>query len=248
MWVRNSIEDVIRSISKNEIVGLSVNIVGILIGFAASQYNPIVGAIIFLTFFTCLVLISIYALSARRMYGGIYEVIRHENIWKVEDKEGKKVTHTKRLKVRFIQNNVLAIEDFIWGDGDFMNNYNCTPGKVVDIYRDGSRTNVLISMKAPKGRGDIETFEFTRTIIDGFLADSEWIEVSPFYRTEHMILKVIFPPERVCKLATFQTARMNIPKRISLDSMKKDSNNCQTLEMSFRNPRVKEVVKIRWDW
>lgn len=246
MW--QSFNEVLKTLSTNEQIGLFINIIGIIIGFVTAQYSVVAGAIIFSGFFVALIIVAIYALYARDFYGGIYEVLNHENIWELDDVHGSQVTHTKNMQVKFIQNNVIAIEDFIWGDGVFMKDYSCTPGHVADTYKSGSRTNVLISIRDVKNKGDIENFEFKRKIVDGFKSSSEWVEIMPIYRTRKLNIKVVFPIGRPCKRATLTTNANGAAKPIQRSEIESQPDGRQAINLVFENPKIREVFTIRWDW
>ena len=63
------------------------------------------------------------------------------------DASGKKAHFTKRKKVRYLQDDIIAYQDHAWGDGKILQNYQCSPGKAVDQYRAGFKTFVLISLQ-----------------------------------------------------------------------------------------------------
>jgi hypothetical protein len=70
-------------------------------------------------------------------YEGVYEVLEYESTLELKDRRGKKATFKKREKVRYLQDKVIAYQDQAWGDGKFLVNYHCTPGRPVDRYRSG---------------------------------------------------------------------------------------------------------------
>ena len=48
----------------------------------------------------------------------LYEVINYETTLTIQDRNGKKASVSKKQRVRFLQDNVIAYQDQAWGDGD----------------------------------------------------------------------------------------------------------------------------------
>ena len=90
---------------------------------------------------------------------GMYEVLEHVATLELQDKDGKRAQVRKRQKVRYLQNNIIAFQDQAWGDGEILINYRCTPGTVVDRYRPGMKTFLLISLRETKHRGNVDNFK-----------------------------------------------------------------------------------------
>ena len=55
-----------------------------------------------------------------------------------------------------MQNNVIAFEDYAWGDGEIFTDYRCSPGVVVDKYQEGDRWSILIEGGANYGLKPIQ--------------------------------------------------------------------------------------------
>ena len=89
------------------------------------------------------------------------------------DVTGKNAHFTKRKRVRYLQDNIIAYHDQAWGDGEILLDYRCTPGTAVDRYRLGYKTYVLISRREVKNKGDVDTFHSEWRIRHGFLRKTE---------------------------------------------------------------------------
>ena len=103
---------------------------------------------------------------------GMYEVLVYESTLELLDTTGERAHYKKREKIRYLQNNTIAYQDFAWGDGRILLNYRCTPGKVVDRWRPGQTTYILISLRQAKHRGDTDDFNIEWDIRGGFRRDS----------------------------------------------------------------------------
>ena len=126
-------------------------------------------------------------------YHGMYEILDYDSTLEILDPKGEKSVLTRREVIRFLQNNVVAIHDHAWGDGDIFAAYRCQPGVPVDCYEDGARHNILISLRETKERGDVIDLWVERIIRDGLLKDQEWLETEVDHWMEHLTLSNIFP-------------------------------------------------------
>ena len=66
---------------------------------------------------------------------GMYQALEYESTLELQNPRGKKATFSKREKVRYLQDHIIAYQDQSWGDGEILVDYRCTPGKPVDRYR-----------------------------------------------------------------------------------------------------------------
>ena len=244
----SSAVETFRALSRNEQIGFSINIIGIMVGFITSQFSIVAGAIIFSSFLLIFVFVTIYALYSRDNYGGIYEALEYEDEWEFLDDIGKLATHTKRVKARFIQNNVIAIHDYIWGDGEIMIDYKCNVGIIADNYSYGTRKNVLISLRDIKQRGEELDLELSRKVKDGFLQPSEWIQVAVLYKTKHMTMRVIFPQSRPCKRVNLINNSGTLKREVSRNEIIGLPDGRQMIQLHFNNPKMNETYTLQWDW
>ena len=127
---------------------------------------------------------------------GIYEVLEYESTLELQDDKGEMGKFQKRELVRYRQNNIIAYQDHAWGDGEILLNYRCAPGIVVDRYRPGQKTFLLISLREPKRRGDIDEFSIEWDMRNGFTRSEELWETEIRHRTKQMKVRIIFPKSR----------------------------------------------------
>ena len=126
----------------------------------------------------------------------MYEVLDYESTLELLDPRGARAHFKKREIIRYLQDNIIAYQDFAWGDGQILLNYRCSPGKVVDRWRPGQTTYVLISLRQKKMRGEIEEFNIDWSISNGFIRKNELWETKFEHRTLAFRTSVIFPAER----------------------------------------------------
>ena len=72
---------------------------------------------------------------------GMYEVLNYESTLEILDPKGKRAIFSKVEELKFLQDNVIAIQDQAWGDGKILDDYQCLPGFPVDFYRSGVHLN-----------------------------------------------------------------------------------------------------------
>ena len=112
-------------------------------------------------------------LRDRIRYHGIYEILDYNSTLEIQYANGEEATVTRREVIRFLQDNVVAIHDHAWRDGDIFAEYHCRPGIPVDFYEDGSKHNVLISLRETRNRGDVMKLWVQRVVRGGLCSSSE---------------------------------------------------------------------------
>ena len=183
-----------------------------------------------------------------KTHEGMYEVLAYHARLELLDGAGEKAVLHKRQRVRFRQDNIIAYQDRAWGDGDFIADYQCSPGVRVDTYREGHRTNILISLRETKHAGDIEAFRIERTIRNGFTRASEDFQIEIDHRTRDFAMSVVFPrqrPPRQVSLIEQNSTRSQVLGPENLIELA--DGRCEVSWHTAR-PRVFEAYILRWTW
>src|SRR3990172_393996 len=108
-------------------------------------------------------------------YEGIYDVLDLQVMLELKNKDGSKATFKKVKKVRYLQDNTIAFQDYAWGDGEILLDYRTSIGKPVDQYRLGYKTYILLSLGKEKRKGEIDEYQIQWKIKNGFLTkDGFW--------------------------------------------------------------------------
>ena len=181
-------------------------------------------------------------------YRGMYEILDYDATLKIVDRRGKKAILTRRELIRFRQDNIVAIHDHAWGDGDLFADYKCQPGVPVDFYEDGSKRNVLISLRETKNRGDMIEFWIERGIKDGLLEEHEWFETEIDHLMTKLKLSIIFPKGRPCRRATLSRRSTGKMIPLSLKHFALLPDGRQKLTWTTRRPKLHDRYTIKWDW
>jgi hypothetical protein len=179
---------------------------------------------------------------------GMYEVLKHEATLELQDRNGRRALLRKRQQVRYLQDNIIAFQDQAWGDGEVLINYRCSPGKVVDRYRPGQKTFLLISLRETKYRGDVDDFDIRWGIRDGFMRDTELLETEVNHKTKQLKLAVIFPENRPPKKAWVIERLRRRQQRLGEESQVRLRDGRWRLSWETTKPRLNERYQLQWEW
>jgi hypothetical protein len=179
---------------------------------------------------------------------GMYEVLEHEVTLELADTKGKRAIVRKRQKVRYLQNNIIAYQDQAWGDGQILVDYRCSPGIEADRYESGRKTNILISLREVKERGEVDEFNIQWEQQNGYLRSiEEWgSEIS--HQTKWLKLQVIFPkmrPPQKVSLSEYLTRRT---QPLPSEQIRKLPNGRWVVIWETDRPRLHEQYGFKWEW
>ena len=179
---------------------------------------------------------------------GIYEVLEHDTTLELCDAEGKLAKVTRQQTVRFLQDHVVAITDYAWGDGQALAEYSCRPGVPVDVYDDGAKKTILISLRETKGRGDVLRFHIQRKIVAGFAKRQEWWETEIYHHTRRLRVAIIFPKDRPCQRAMVAQRSKNRTTALGKRHFCFLKDGRQRLTWEIRRPKLHDRYTIKWVW
>lgn len=179
---------------------------------------------------------------------GLVEILEYESTLELLDTHGRKAHLKKRERIKFLQDNVIAFQDYAWGSGDVLSNYKCTPGFEADHYLEGDRWNILISLRETKNRGDIQDFYIERTLKNTFVENAVAWQIEMQHQTRLAKLQVLFPKQRHCLEATVieRTRERTSPLEPKNFVLLPDGRQLLTWENI--EPRRFETYTIQWKW
>jgi hypothetical protein len=179
---------------------------------------------------------------------GMYEVLEYESTLELKDLKGKQAFFRKREKVRYLQENIIAYQDQAWGDGRILQNYRCTPGTPVDIYRPGKITYILVSLREVKNLGNIDEFNIEWGIVNGFVRANEIWETEVRHRTKIMKMRIIFPKGR-------PPLGVSLIENLRRRTSALDNKNITRLpdgrwqvQWQTNKPKLHESYILKWKW
>ncbi|MAT96396.1 MAG: hypothetical protein CL608_04565 [Anaerolineaceae bacterium] len=179
---------------------------------------------------------------------GMYEVLEHEGTLELKDAKGKLALVRKRQKVRYRQNNILAYQDSAWGDGEIFINYRCSPGREADRYKIGSKTQILISLRDVKKKGDKDEFNIEWEHRNGFIRKVEQWGSEASHRTKHLKLNVIFPKSRPPLQVSLVMDQPVQTVVLDKDVIRKLPDGRWIVSWEKSDPRLFRQYSLRWEW
>jgi len=179
---------------------------------------------------------------------GLYEVLEYESTLELLDTSGKRARFSKRQRVRYLQNNIIAYQDQAWGNGVILLNYRCSPGKPVDRYELGHKTLILISLREIKQRGDIDEFNIQWEMKNGFRQDQESWETEISHRTRNVKVQIIFPKERPPLRSIFVEASRQVSKPTLNENRRRLPDGRWKMTWDIDRSRWNEHYIVKWEW
>lgn len=179
---------------------------------------------------------------------GMYEVLEYESVLELQDVEGKRATFKKRKRVRYLQNNIIAYQDYGWGDGEQFQGYRANPGVPVDRYKIGYKTYILLSLRGVRNRGDADEFHIQWKIRNGFLKPDGFWETDVSSRTKQMQMSVVFPKSRPPRNIRLVEHNLRRTKHLETDKITQLPDGRWQATWEVQNPRLYEHYILRWDW
>lgn len=187
-------------------------------------------------------------LMQRYNHEGLYEILEYDTLLELLDSRGKKAIFKKRQRIKFLQDYISTFQDYAWGDGEIFADYQCSPGVVVDRYKEGDRWNILISLRETKNSGDIEEFYIERTALNGFTQPSELLQTEIRHRTKRLKVSVIFPKIRRCQRATLLQRSRNKSRVLGPEDLTTLPDGRQRLTWEASKIKRFEVYTLKWQW
>lgn len=191
---------------------------------------------------------GLFAFWKREHPDGLYEMLEHDAVLDLQDPHGKVAIFKKRERVKFLQDNVIAFQDHVWGDGKTLVDYRVSSGIDVDRYKNGDRWNVLISLRETKNRGDVEEFYIERKILRGFTQSEEWWQLEMQNETRWLKLAIVFPKSRRCQRAVLVERTRNRVTVLDGGHFTDQPDGRQVLTWETKQPKRFETYTIKWRW
>lgn len=192
--------------------------------------------------------VMVEKLVQRMSSEGMYEVLDYSSTLEVLDRQGKTATFQKQKKVRYLQDNIIAFQDYAWGDGKILLDYKTSRGVPVDKYRSGFKTYILLSLREIKNRGDIDEFNIQWNLSQGFLTKDGYWSTDVSSRTRHLLVNVILPRNRPPTQITLEETNRQRTRNLSADLVKKLPDGRWQISWETNKPKLHEIYVIRWLW
>jgi hypothetical protein len=179
---------------------------------------------------------------------GIYETLEYESTLAIHNRKGTRATFYKRKKIRYLQDNIIAYQDYGWGDGEILLNYRSSYGKAVDLYRSGYKTYILLSLREVKGRGDVDEFNIRWNIRNGFLTKDGFWATDISNRTRRIKVNIIFPKSRSPQQLSIEESNRKRTQVLNLQAKKELPDGRWRVTWEKKRPKLYEIYVLRWIW
>ena len=179
---------------------------------------------------------------------GMYEVLNYESTLGILDDEGRMGLVRKVEEVRFLQDNIIAIQDQVWGINNSISDYICSPGLPVDFYQSGHKTYVIISLREIKSKDDLEEYYFQWNLEGKPVKKYGYWETFINRSTTNLKIMILYPKHR--PPIRVWVVEQNKKKTIELN----EKNLTQLPDKRWqivwekKNPRLYENYTIKWEW
>jgi hypothetical protein len=179
---------------------------------------------------------------------GIYETIDYESTLELRTRDGTIATFRKRKKIHYLQDNIIAFQDYAWGEGTILLNYRTNRGIPVDRYRSGFKTFILLSLREVKNKGDIDEFNIQWDIRRGFLMKDGYWSTDVSQPTKHLKVNIIFPKSRPPMRLSLEESNRKRTVDLGRDIQCQLPDGRWLVSWEKDNPRLYEVYVLRWIW
>jgi hypothetical protein len=179
---------------------------------------------------------------------GMYEVLDYESTLEILDKKGKEATFRKHMKVRYQQDEIIAFQDYAWGDGEILIDYKTSRGRAVDRHRSGHKTHILLSLREVKNKGDIDEFNISWELKNGFLTPDGYWATRVSHKMKRLKINVIFPTSRPPQRVLLEESNRRRTHILGDETRKRMSDGRWKITWETHRPKLYELYTIRWDW
>ncbi|MGD8457511.1 MAG: hypothetical protein PVF83_14105 [Anaerolineales bacterium] len=179
---------------------------------------------------------------------GMYEVLEYETTLELHDSEGKKASLRKYMKIRYLQDDIIAFQDYAWGDGEILLDYLTSRGKAVDIYRSGYKSYILLSLREVRNRGDIDEFNISWGIRNGFLTPDGFWSTTVSHRMKQLKVNIIFPRSRLPQKLVLEESNRRRTYVLGKECQSQLPDGRWQISWNTMKPKLYEIYTIRWEW
>jgi hypothetical protein len=178
----------------------------------------------------------------------VYEVLDFQSTLEIMDSRGMVGKFQKSEKVRFLQNNVIALQDQVWGVNKYIYGYKSSPGIPVDFYQSGNKTLVLISLRDVKSKGDETGLRMEWYLKGDPIGKIGTWETYINQFTHRMNLSIVFPAERTPKKVWIIESNKKKSREIEGDCYSKLPSGEWKITWEKNNPQMYETYSVNWEW
>jgi len=152
------------------------------------------------------------------------------------------------MKVRYLQNEIIAFQDYAWGDGEILVDYKTNRGRAVDRYRSGYKTYVLLALREVVNKGDIDDFNISWGVRNGFLTSDGYWSTGISHRMKRVRVNIIFPKSRPPQRIYLEEHNRRRTMVLGDEVQERLSDGRWQVTWEMDKPKLYENYILRWDW
>ena len=179
---------------------------------------------------------------------GMYEVLDYESTLEIMDPRGMVAKFQKSERVRFLQDNVIAIQDQVWGFNKNIFDYKCSPGEPVDYYESGHKTLVVISLREIRSRNDEVDLNMQWYLKGDPIGKTGVWETYINQYTHRITMSIIFPSERPPIRIWVNEGNKKRIIELGKKALSQLPDKQWQLTWDKKNPVMYETYSLTWEW
>jgi hypothetical protein len=180
--------------------------------------------------------------------GTPYQVVESDTTWDIKDDGSVFVKRRKRL--RFSQEDVVTVVDWVKGDGtvDEIKYRPSAEGSPIHTYVNDGRKFSLIALDRPYRREEELDFVTERTVKDCFVKTPDRTIVVPLEATSVVKMRVVWPPAHPPRAVRhFRRTDTEREKPSTIQTTPREDGRTEAV-IEAQRPTLGERVCIEWDW
>ena len=179
---------------------------------------------------------------------GMYEVLDYKSTLEIMDPRGMVGKFQKSERVRFLQDNVIAIQDQVWGFNKNIFDYKCSPGEPVDFYESGHKTFVVISLREIRSKNDEVDLNMQWYLKGDPIGKLGSWETYINQYTRKITLNIIFPSERPPIRIWVNEGNKKRIIELGKKALSQLPDKQWQLTWDKKNPVMHETYTLAWEW
>jgi hypothetical protein len=178
--------------------------------------------------------------------GHPYHVVVSESTWDLRDDGSVRVIRWKKL--RFAQNDVIAVVDWATGDGT-PTQTKYKPGRLVHTFAVDGRNSTLVALDRPYARDEEQDLLIERTREQAFLKSPDRVWVFCLDPTSLMRITVRWPTSRPPSAVRFlRRSDSDSGRPVVVQPVRSEEDGRLEFTAEIPEPVRGERMCIEWDW
>lgn len=226
-------------------VGFLLTVVSLIIGVDYFIHKIALSLAIVLGAAVIFIFIYRFAFRHNRLFD--LRIIYHEVKIDLQDAAGDLALHSRLTKFKCLKNGVVSFTDHMSADGG-LEGVQVYPGVIEEIRKEGGDLFIRSNFGKVLKKGDEIEKTITANLKKSFTGRPEYWSVRIILPTKEFKLIVTFPKDRPYQSFRGYQRITSHEKICDIQPVETLINGRATLIWSVKNPEIKDVYKLIWDW